>query len=118
MKKLLKHSRELGYAAIIVVCVFLVISAVLLSSEHSKSLEEQAVSRVEGYSHNTSEILIRNIDALKKSVVYVCEDLANCSTQREVTAIFNTAKERSGIEDLICIRFFKDGVEYTSLGIP
>ena len=105
MKKLIQHSREIGYAAIIVVCIFLVISAVLLSSEHSKSLEEQAVSRVEGYSHDTSEILVRNIDALKKSVVYICEDLANCSTDREVTAIFNTARERSGVEDLICIRF-------------
>lgn len=118
MKKLIQHSREIGYAAIIVVCIFLVISAVLLSSEHSKSLEEQAVSRVEGYSHNTSEILVRNIDALKKSVVYICEDLANCSTDREVTAIFNTARERSGVEDLICIRFFKDGVEYTQYGMP
>ena len=113
-----EHYSVFGYSAIIVICVFLMFSAVLLAGQHSASLEEQAVTRVEGYSHDTSEILTRKIDSLTSAATYICEDIAVCRTEREIRAVFNNASSRAGMESLLFIRFFYDGTEFTAEGSP
>lgn len=113
-----EHYSVFGYSAIIVICVLLIISAVLLAGQHSASLEEQAVTRVEGYSNDTSNILTRNIDSLTRGAAYICEDIENCRTEREVRSAFSNAKNRAGMESLLFIRFFQDGVEFTEEGSP
>ncbi|MBQ2308835.1 MAG: EAL domain-containing protein [Clostridia bacterium] len=113
-----EHYSVFGYSAIIVICVFLMFSAVLLAGQHSASLEEQAVTRVEGYSHDTSEILTRKIDSLTSAATYICEDIAVCRTEREIRAVFNNASSRAGMESLLFIRFFYEGTEFTAEGSP
>ena len=113
-----KHAKEIAFSGIAILCVLLIVATLVLLARYSGGLEEQAVSRVENYSSDTTTILTQKIDTMNQKVHPAAERMATC-TDTDTLAL--TIEEIMGISDysnVVDIRFFKGDTEYNIYALP
>lgn len=111
-----KYTQGLIFSAVIILCVFLIGAAVLLLSEYTVGLEEQARSKVESYAIDTKYLLDGRLDEINRKVHHMAERLALCKSEQELTDTLKEIKSISDYSDVISMRYFKDGIEYNDRG--
>ena len=107
-----KHAREFAFAAIILLCILLIGATVVLLLRYSGGLEEQAVSRVENYSAETTTLLTQTIDTMNQKVHHAAERLAACKDFAALAATTEEILLISDYKDVMDVRFYKADMIY------
>ena len=113
-----KYGKQIIWWSVVLLCIILISATLILLLRYSYGLEEQAVSRVENYSADTTTLLTRKIDITNQKVHHAAERMASCTTQAELAFTIQEILEVSDYENLIDLRFFKGGTEYNSYAYP
>lgn len=113
-----KNAPIIALSGVIILCIFLIGATLILLSQYSEDLEEQAVSRVENYSIDTTALLSQKIDSMNQKVHHAAERMATCT---DVQSLASTIQEIISISDysnVIDLRFFKGNTEYNKNALP
>ena len=113
-----KHAREIAVVCIVLLCIFLIGATVILLVRYSGALEEQALSRVENYSMDTTTLLTQKINSMNEKVHHATERMQSC---QDIPTLASTIAEILLISDyseVIDVRFFKGDTEYNSYALP
>ena len=119
MKLFLKrHGREFALAGIVLLCILLIGATLVLLLRYSGGLEEQAVSRVENYSSDTTTLLTQKIDTMNQKVHHAAERMASCTDIPTLAATIQEILLISDYSEVLDVRFFKGDVEYNAYALP
>lgn len=119
MKEFFKrHAGIFALSVIILLCVFLIGVTLILLSQYSQGLEEQAVSRVENYSADTTALLSQRIDSMNQKVHHAAERMAACTDEQSLASTIQEILLISDYSGLIDLRFFKGDTEYNKNVLP
>lgn len=113
-----KHAKETLFATIVLLCTLLIGATLVLLLRYSVGLEEQAESRVENYSADTTTILTKKIDTMDQKVHHAVERMASCTEAGELSATIQEILTLSDYSNVIDIRFFKGDTEYNKYAFP
>ena len=105
-------------SGIILFCVFLIGATLILLSQYSNSLEDQAVSRVENYSTDTTILLSQQIDSMNQKVHHAAERMATCTDVQTLASTIQDILLISDYSSVIDLRFFKGDTEYNEHALP
>ena len=119
MKEFFKrHAGIFALSVIILLCVLLIGVTLILLSQYSQNLEEQAVSRVENYSTDTTVLLSQRIDLMNQKVHHAAERMAACTDEQSLASTIQEILLISDYSVLIDLRFFKGETEYNKNVLP
>ena len=113
-----KHAREFAFASIILLCILLIGATLVLLVRYSGGLEEQAVSRVENYSADTTTLLTQKIDAMNQKVHHAAERMATCEDSAALASTIQEILLISDYSNVVDVRFFKEDTEYNVYALP
>lgn len=113
-----KHSREMAFASAVLLCILLIGATFVLLYRYSGGLEEQAVSRVENYSADTTTLLTQKIDTMNLKVHHAAERMATCADTQTLAATIDEILLISDYSNVKDLRFFKGDTEYDSNALP
>lgn len=113
-----KHVKEIASACIVLLCILLIGATVVLLIRYSGGLEEQAVSRVENYSMDTTALLSQKINTMNQKVHHAAERMATCKDPSSLAATIGEIRLISDYSNVIDIRFFKGDTEYNVYALP
>ena len=119
MKQFFKrHAREIAFSGIALLCILLIGATLILLFRYSGGLEEQAVSRVENYSADTTTLLSQKIDSMNQKVHHAAERMASCTDISSLSATIQEILLISDYSSVIDLRFFKGDTEYNKNALP
>ena len=113
-----KHGKDMVFVCVFLLCVVLIGAMAVLLIRYSDNLEEQAVSRVENYSVDTTTLLTQRIDNINQKVHHAAERMAACSDRAALAATIQEIMHISDYEDVTDLRFFKGDTEYNIYALP
>lgn len=118
MKKFLaKHSRDLVFSGVIVLCLCLIIVAVLLLNQYADVLNEQSEVKVELYTKNTVETLNEHLKQLQDLTDSAAIHAETAQTGEEVAGTLREAcLEHEELAAGLFFRYFSGGTEYNEFG--
>ena len=113
-----KHTKEIVFACVILLCVLLIGVTVVLLFRYSGGLEEQAISRVENYSADTTTLLTQKVDSINQKVHHAAERLEACDSYPIVSQTIQEILLISDYSNVVDVRFFKGDTEYNTHAFP
>ena len=113
-----RHGREIALAGIILLCVLLIGATLVLLTRYSGGLEEQAVSRVENYSSDTTTLLTQRIDSMNQKVHHAAERMATCKDTPSLAATIQEILLISDYSEVEDVRFYKGEQSYNVYALP
>jgi hypothetical protein len=119
MKQFFKrHAREFAFSGVILLCILLIGATLVLLLRYSDGLDDQAVSRVENYSLDTTNLLTQRIDVINQKVHHAAERMAGCTDSRSLAATVDEILSISDYASVVDVRFFKGDTEYNAEVFP
>lgn len=113
-----KYGGIIALSGIILLCVFLIGATLVLLSQYSGGLEEQAVSRVEHYSQDTTALLSQKVDLMNQKIHHAAERMASATDTQSLAATIGEILLLSDYSGVIDLRFFKGDTEYNRNALP